>query len=120
VPRLDPAEWTPRELRHSFVSLLSECRPGIEDISRLVGHSGTHVTELVSRHELRPVIQTGATAMDSLCRRRQHGGERCVVIQLVTQRPRSGPSARGASAWHPRLRWSGAVSCWWAILGLNQ
>jgi hypothetical protein len=27
---------------------------GIEDISRLVGHSGTHVTELVYRHELRP------------------------------------------------------------------
>lgn len=66
VPGLDPAEWTPRELRHSFVSLLSEWGLGIEDISRLVGHSGTHVTELVYRHELRPVIQTGATAMDSL------------------------------------------------------
>jgi integrase len=66
VPGLDPAEWTPRELRHSFVSLLSEWGLAIEDISRLVGHSGTHVTELVYRHELRPVIQTGATAMDSL------------------------------------------------------
>jgi integrase len=66
VPGLDPAEWTPRELRHSFVSLLSAWGLGIEDISRLVGHSGTHVTELVYRHELRPVIQTGATAMDGL------------------------------------------------------
>lgn len=66
VPGLDPREWTPRELRHSFVSLLSQWGLGIEDISRLVGHSGTHVTELVYRHELRPVIQTGATAMDSL------------------------------------------------------
>ena len=33
---------------------------------RLVGHSGTRVTELVYRHELRPVMPTGATAMDSL------------------------------------------------------
>ncbi len=48
------------------MSLLSQWGLGIEDISRLVGHSGTHVTELVYRHELRPVIQTGATAMDSL------------------------------------------------------
>ena len=58
--------WTPPELPYSFVSLLPEWGVGIEDISRLVGHSGTHVTELLCRHELRPVIQTGATAMDSL------------------------------------------------------
>ena len=49
-----------------MMSLLSEWGPGIEDIARLVGHSATHVPELVYRHELRPVIQTGATAMDSL------------------------------------------------------
>jgi len=41
-------------------------RPPIEEISRLVGHSGTHVTELVYRKQLRPVIQTGATAMNDL------------------------------------------------------
>ena len=29
-------------------------------------HSGTSVTELVYRHQLRPVIQTGATVMDRL------------------------------------------------------
>jgi integrase len=66
VPGIDPGDWTPREMRHSFVSLLSASGVGIEDISRLVGHKGTNVTELVYRHELRPVIQTGATAMDSL------------------------------------------------------
>jgi hypothetical protein len=38
----------------------------IEDISRLVGHKGTHVTELVYRHQLRPVTQAGAVAMDAL------------------------------------------------------
>jgi len=36
---LDPHEWTPRELRHRFVSLLSDAGVPIEHISRLVGHS---------------------------------------------------------------------------------
>jgi integrase len=66
VPGLDPKDWTPRELRHSFVSLLSDAGVPAEEISRLVGHSGTSVTELVYRHQIRPVIQTGATAMDRL------------------------------------------------------
>jgi integrase len=38
---LNPTAWTPRELRHSFVSLLSASGVRIEDISRLVRHSGT-------------------------------------------------------------------------------
>jgi hypothetical protein len=38
----------------------------VEEISQLVGRSGTSVTELVYRHQLRPVIQTGATVMDQL------------------------------------------------------
>lgn len=32
-------EWTPRELRHSFVSLLSDRGVPLEEISRLVGRS---------------------------------------------------------------------------------
>lgn len=59
-------DWTPRELRHSFVSLLSDDGMSIEQISRLVGHSGTSVTELVYRHQIRPVVEHGATAMDRL------------------------------------------------------
>ena len=35
---------------------------------RLVGHSGTAVTERVYRHELRPVLQEGAAATDALFR----------------------------------------------------
>jgi integrase len=66
VPGLDPKEWTPRELRHSFVSVLSDAGVPVEDISQLVGHSGTTVTELVYRHQLRPVIQTGAKVIDRL------------------------------------------------------
>lgn len=66
VKGIDPSQWTPRELRHSFVSLLSASGLRIEDIAGLVGRQGTRVTEQVYRHELRPIIQTGATAMDAL------------------------------------------------------
>lgn len=75
-PALDPADWTPRELRHSFVSLLSDAGLSIEDISRLVGHKGTNVTELVYRKQLRPVIEHGATAMDTLFAARRDDGPR--------------------------------------------
>jgi len=57
--------WTPRELRHSF-SLLSDANVPIEQIARLVGHSGTTVTEQVYRHQLRPVMEDAATAIDRL------------------------------------------------------
>ncbi len=66
---VDAAEWTPRELRHSFVSLLSDSGVPLEEISRLVGHSSTAVTEEVYRKQIRPVIQTGAIAMDHIFRR---------------------------------------------------
>ena len=54
----------PRELRPSFVSLLSASGVRIEDIARLVGHSGTAVTEKVYRHQLHAVLNE---------RRRQQG-----------------------------------------------
>jgi len=59
-------EWTPRELRQSFVSLLSDERVPLEVISRLVGHRSTTVTETVCRKQLRPVIEGGADAMDRI------------------------------------------------------
>jgi integrase len=61
---LNPGEWTPRELRHSFVSLLSDAGMPIEEISRLVGHSGTTTTETIYRKQIRPVLVRGADAMD--------------------------------------------------------
>jgi len=62
---LDAADWTPRELRHSFVSLLSDEGVPIEQIARLVGHTGgSAVTETVYRKQLRPVIDDGATVMN--------------------------------------------------------
>jgi integrase len=54
LPGIDPSEWTPRELRLSFVSLLSDAGVPVEEIPRFVGHSGTTVTELVYRHQLKP------------------------------------------------------------------
>jgi len=59
-------QWTPRELRTSFVSLMSSTGMPVEEIARLVGHSSTHTTETVYRKELRPVIRSGADAMDKL------------------------------------------------------
>lgn len=59
-------QWAPRELRHSFVSILSAHGVRIEDISDLMGHSGTTVTESVYRHEIRPALTTGATAMNKI------------------------------------------------------
>jgi integrase len=56
-------EGSPRELRHSFVSMLSADGVATEDISHLVGHSSTRTTERVYRHELRPVLRTGAERM---------------------------------------------------------
>jgi len=58
--------WTPRELRTSFVSLMSQHGVGIEEIARLAGHATTRTTEIVYRRELRPVITTGAEIMDKV------------------------------------------------------
>ncbi|WP_433474981.1 tyrosine-type recombinase/integrase [Spirillospora sp. CA-142024] len=63
---LDPDEWTPRELRHSFVSVLSDAGVPIEDISRLAGHKSTEVTETVYWHQIRPALLAGAEAMDDV------------------------------------------------------
>jgi integrase len=38
----------------------------VEEIARLTGHSDTRTTEIIYRHELRPVIRTGAEVMDRL------------------------------------------------------
>ncbi|GAA1683182.1 site-specific integrase [Nonomuraea maheshkhaliensis] len=61
------AEWTPREMRHSFVSLMSADGVPVESIARLIGHAGgSAVTEKVYRHQIRPVIQEGAIIMDRI------------------------------------------------------
>jgi site-specific recombinase XerD len=58
--------WTPRELRHSFVSIMSDNGVTTEQIADLVGHRTTIVTQKVGRGRLKPIISTGATAMNTL------------------------------------------------------
>jgi integrase len=60
------ARSTPRELRHTFVSVLSDDGMPIEQISQLAGHSETATTETVYRHQIRPVVLHGAEAMDRI------------------------------------------------------
>jgi integrase len=38
----------------------------IEKIARLVGHSSTATTEPVYRHQIRPVVEDGAMAMNEI------------------------------------------------------
>jgi integrase len=59
-------QWAPRELRTSFVSLMSSSGVPVEEIARLAGHSSSRTTEVVYRRELRPVITTGAEVMDKI------------------------------------------------------
>jgi integrase len=59
-------EWVPRELRNTFVSIMSAGGVPVEEIARLAGHNQTSTTELVYRRELRPVIATGAEIMDRI------------------------------------------------------
>ena len=59
-------EWVPRELRHTFVSIMPAGGVSVEEIARLAGHQQTSTTELVYRRELRPVIATGAEIMDRI------------------------------------------------------
>jgi len=58
--------WAPRELRTSFVSLLSAKGVPVEEIARLAGHSSSRTTEVVYRKELRPVLVKGAEVMDQI------------------------------------------------------
>ncbi|MFJ4079835.1 tyrosine recombinase XerC [Streptomyces iakyrus] len=63
---LKPHEWTTRETRQGFVSLLSDHGIPLETIALLVGHSSQATTEAVYRKQLRPVITQGAEAMDDI------------------------------------------------------
>ena len=46
--------------------MLSDSYIPVEEISRLVGSKSTVVTELVYRKQFRPVLQSGAVAMDEI------------------------------------------------------
>jgi len=58
--------WVPRELRHTFVSLLSAHGVPVEAIALLAGHNQTATTELVYRHQIVPSLTRGAEVMDQI------------------------------------------------------
>jgi len=71
--------WSPRELRHTFVSIMSDSGMPTERIADLVGHTGgSRVTEVIYRQQIRPVLQEGTEVMDrvmprtrrTVCRRK--------------------------------------------------
>jgi integrase len=67
------ARWVPKELRTSFVSMMSYQGVPVEEIARLAGHASSRTTEVVYRRELRRVITTGAEVMDQIFRIKQPG-----------------------------------------------
>lgn len=63
VPTInEPGDWTPREMRHSFVSLLSEHGLPIEEISKLIDHVERPSPILCSTTNCGRAVQTGAPA----------------------------------------------------------
>lgn len=63
---VNPDGRTPRALRHGLVWPLPDHGVPLKEISRLAGHSGTTVTDLVYRKRIRPVVQAGAMVMDQI------------------------------------------------------
>jgi integrase len=57
-------DWVPREMRHTFVSILSANGVPVESIAPLAGHDRTTTTESVYRHEIRPALTQGAEVME--------------------------------------------------------
>jgi integrase len=62
--------WTPYELRHSAVSLLSAAGVPLEHIADVTGHDGTRMTGQVYRHLIAPAVSVGVEPMERLFERR--------------------------------------------------
>ena len=58
--------WTPRELRHSFGSILSGHHVRPEDISDLIGTAARRSPRRVYRHEIRPALTDTAAAVNRI------------------------------------------------------
>jgi predicted RNA-binding Zn ribbon-like protein len=92
-------DWAPRDLRHTFVSLLSDDGMAIEKIARLAGQASSHVTETVYRQELRPVLRESAEVMDRLFDSVNGGSAARMTRRTATEHAAS-KSAAGRSRTH--------------------
>jgi integrase len=62
-------EWTPRELRPTYASMMSDEGVPIEQIGRLMGHAGgSTVTERIYRKQINPRPISGSEAINDLLR----------------------------------------------------
>jgi integrase len=68
-------DWQLRELRHSFVSALSDAGVHIEAISDAMGHATSRVTQQVYRHQIRDKSTAAALVWDSLASQQAQAGE---------------------------------------------
>jgi len=59
-------DWQVRELRHTFVSQMSQAGVDLEVIADHVGHTNSNVTRAVYRHQLADEIGTAAQVFDRL------------------------------------------------------
>jgi integrase len=66
IARPDGTPFQPRELRHTFTSLLSDAGVDIEVISDSLGHVNSHVTRTVYAHQIRDEISAAAQVMDTV------------------------------------------------------
>jgi integrase len=59
-------KWTPRELRHTFCSILSDAGTDIERIADAMGHKDSSITRTVYRHALADKTSDAARVMDDI------------------------------------------------------
>ena len=59
-------KWTPRELRHTFCSILSDAGTDIEKIADAMGHKDSTITRAVYRHALADKTSDAAKIMDHI------------------------------------------------------
>jgi hypothetical protein len=85
--------WTPRELRHSFVSIMSDNGVPIEQIADLVGHRTTITTQKVYRHQLKPGHQHRRDRDEHHLQEQ----EECLADELGTLAPVLAPDDRPGS-----------------------
>jgi integrase len=104
---LNPKDWTPRDLRHSFVWLLSSGGVSLEEIADLCGHFRDH----------RDAGCLPARAASGVARRCGVDGHdlRRGGVTLNVSHSVSHPGCRKG-----RLRCGRWPLSWWAILGSNQ
>jgi hypothetical protein len=77
-------DWTTYELRHSFVSLVSDQLGDLRKVADLAGHADTKTTEGY-RHTVRAALPHAVDAWDRLLGRASQvlGGD-CLVVSIST------------------------------------